>query len=61
MEKKIKAYKFSMLMSLILTITLFVNYIFFKETLVGVVFIISIFSLIFTFVCYKIDTKNRDK
>ncbi|RJE88776.1 hypothetical protein D3P07_12425 [Paenibacillus sp. 1011MAR3C5] len=61
MEKKIKAYKFSMLASGILTIVLLVNFLSFKRNLDGVLFIIGVFTLIFTFVCYKIDTKNREK
>lgn len=61
MERKIKAYKFSMLMSVICMFLEGVNYLSFKRTLDGVLFIIGIFTLIFIFICYKIDTKNRDK
>lgn len=61
MEKKIKAYKFSLLTTGILTIVLLVNFLSFKRNLDGILFIIGICTLIFTFICYKIDTKNREK
>lgn len=61
MEKKIKAYKFSMLMSIICIILTGVNYLAFKVPLVGVAFIIVTVSFIVSFFCYKMEIKNNHK
>lgn len=58
---KIKAYKFSMLISSVCTILLAVNYLVFKVLVVGVAFILGTIALIITFFCYKTETKNINK
>ncbi|GMK41994.1 hypothetical protein PCCS19_50530 [Paenibacillus sp. CCS19] len=61
MEKKIKAYKFSMLMSIICIIISGVNYIAFKLPIVGVACILVIIAFIITLFGYKMETKNINK
>lgn len=61
MGKKIKAYKFSLLMSVICMLLTAANYLAFKIPLVGISFIIVTISFIITFTCYKVELKNRDK
>lgn len=58
---KIKAYKFSMLVSSVCTILLAVNYLVFKVPVVGVAFILVTIALIITFFCYKTETKHINK
>lgn len=58
MERKIKVYKASLLISVLCMLTTAVNYLVYKIPLVGVSFIVVTISFIITFICYKIDTKN---
>lgn len=61
MEKKIKTFKFSLLMSFIGFITTGVNYFAFKVPAVGVAFIVVTISFIIVFIGYKIEMKNINK
>ncbi|MFY9378561.1 MAG: hypothetical protein WAP58_10245 [Peptococcia bacterium] len=57
-EKKIKAYRFSILISIICTILSGVNYIVFRVPAVGFAFIIVSIACIITIICYYMDKKN---
>jgi len=58
-EKKNKAYKFSILMCIICIILSGVNYLVFKVPAVGVAFIVVTIVFIITVICYKIETNNK--
>lgn len=61
MDKKIKAYKFSMLMTIICVFLLGINFIAFRLPIVGAAFILVTISFIITFFCYKMETRNINK
>ncbi|MDQ2085159.1 hypothetical protein RBH29_01750 [Herbivorax sp. ANBcel31] len=58
-KKKVKAYKFSILMSIICIVLTGVNYLVFKVPAVGVAFIVGIIVCIITIICYNIEKQNK--
>ncbi|RCX20965.1 hypothetical protein DFR58_101169 [Anaerobacterium chartisolvens] len=58
-EKKIKAYRFSILMAIICVILSGVNYVIFKVPAVGVAFIIVTITCIITIICYRMDKISK--
>ncbi|MEN2773803.1 hypothetical protein [Acetivibrio clariflavus] len=58
-EKKSKAYKASILSSIICVILTGVNYVNFKIPMIGVAFIISLIGCIVIIVCYEIEKRKE--
>jgi uncharacterized membrane protein YgdD (TMEM256/DUF423 family) len=57
--KKVKAYKFSIFMSIVCIVLTGVNYLVFKVPAVGVAFIVGIIVCIITIICYKTEKQKN--
>lgn len=60
-EKKAKAYKFSILTSVINIVVTGLNYAVFRVLAVGVAFIIAVIGSIVIITCYNIEKRNERK